>query len=63
MRVRVVRDRDGKAIAAAVLEPVNPDGAVIEPVLEEGQTLEDVQVTRSELLDPQSFLQQQSQTG
>ena len=60
MKVRIVRDRNGQAVAMVALEPINPEGVDIEPVLEEGEEFEDVEATRRELSDPESFLQRYS---
>jgi hypothetical protein len=60
MKIRVVLDREGQAIAAVSLEP-NPDGALIEPVLEEGQRFEDLDAAVTEMHDPAALFERYSQ--
>lgn len=43
MRIRVVRDRDGKVVCAVQAEQTEPGQVLIEPVLEEGERVEDIE--------------------
>jgi len=52
MRVRVVRDRSGRAVCAVQLEPIERGQVLADPILEDGEQVEDVELSDDSLLDP-----------
>jgi hypothetical protein len=60
MDVYVVRDGEGRAIAAAEVVTATVGVSAAEPLLEEGQTVERIQASMADVGAPEEFLQAQS---
>jgi len=57
MKVRVVRNREGRVVCAVPLETTGLNEVLVEPELEDGDQSEDVEIAVAELLNTEALFQ------